>query len=137
MNFHQTTEEIINAATAEQRILWNYLFLQFGEKIGLQQLYFCGSSAGSEFLIYSANKIYFAFTLFSLYSSPALGNASSIVLFDKNNAVEGYCAKNIAVWNATEAVVKYVANPNKINNIIFSRISGAFEILFIGYRVSI
>lgn len=138
MNFHQTTEDIIKNATAEQRILWNSIFLKFGDKIGVSQFEYCGAVAGGEFLIYNQNKLYFALELafgphFEANTAPAanLYDSNNVIMFGLTNAME--------FWNAT--TVARVSNSLLVQstNLIFSRVVVFVytQIKFIGYRLSI
>lgn len=140
MNFHQTPEEIINSATAEQRILWNYIFLHFGEKIGLQQFYYSGAIPASEFLIYSATKMYLGlYLIFGSHGVAQTGVNGTIEFFDQANATQGLRGNNYPVWETTAAVLKYSAGAFIISNMLFSRLVATMygSMTFIGYRLSI
>jgi hypothetical protein len=138
MNFHQTPEEIIKNASPKDRILWNSIFLQYGDRIALSQLYFCGNPAGGEFMNYFNNKLYFALK----FRAGSNGNASittaKIDFYNDVDAVQLTIAKNSAVWDTTAANIKFTANYIDIESQIFSRLvmtNYAF-INFIGYRLN-
>lgn len=139
MNFHQSTEEIINTATAEQRIVWNSIFLQYGEKIGLQQFTYSGPIPNSEFLIYSAAKMYLG--LFIIFGSHGAAQAPNcnIEFFNKANGSQGLIGNSIPVWDTTAAALKYTAGIFNIASILFSRIIATTYgfVVFNGYRLSI
>jgi hypothetical protein len=140
MNLHQTPEQIINNATAEQRILWNYIFLLFGGKIALQLFYFQGAIAASEFLTYSANKIYFGLnTDFGVTTYPWVATASYVNFYDQANAINFIGGESNGLWDATAAATKNFQTKMFLNNILFSRLAsfGYTHIKFIGYRLSI
>ena len=63
MNYHQTPEDIIKSASPEQRLLWNFIFLNFGVNISISQFFYIGGIAGSELTTYNANKLYLAYDL--------------------------------------------------------------------------
>lgn len=137
--FHQSVEDILKAATPEQRLLWNYLFLRFGERISISQFVFGGASAGSELLIYSANKLYVAYQ-FNYNGLSAVGvNGAQVQFMDETNAVKYELTNNAPVWDTTAAAMRYAPNSASINNIWFSRCAPftASRIQFIGYRIGI
>lgn len=140
MSFHQTPEDIIKNATAEQRILWNDIFLRYGEKIGIRQLSYIGVILGSEFLTYSVNKMYFALD-FVVSGIPTAASATVgyVFFYNEANALTFTFSNNSAVWDATAAVLKQSANSGVLHNILFSRIvsQAHLQISFIGYRLSI
>lgn len=139
MNYHQTPAEIIANADAEQRILWNHIFLQFGEKIGLRQYFYQGVFLGSEISIYDANKIYIALSIVAAGISAAGTNRCYFTTFDEANNVSMYANDNSVLFNATTAAVNYVHNSVELKNCYFSRLSVSqySNIKFIGYRLSI
>lgn len=140
MNFHQTPEEIINNATAEQRILWNSIFLSFGEKIGMSQLNYKGAVAATEFLNYSINKLYFCIRLRVGYDTATAGAQAGLLrLYNNANTIDLIMQNNNPVWDATAAAIKYNIVSFDITNCLFSKIVliGYQSIQFIGYRLSI
>ena len=140
MNYHQTPEDIIKAATPEQRILWNSIFLKYGDKIALQQLYFCGAIAGTEFLTYSANKMYMAMSVESSFVTSQVAITYCFnEFYNEANAVF-YTEVNVApAWDTTAAIMKFSNNNAKTTNILFSRIAltSYTRMKFIGYRLGI
>lgn len=137
--YHQSVEDILKAATPEQRLLWNYVFLRWGERIAISQFHYYGAPGGVELATYSANKIYFAYQInISAYST--LGaNAPQLILYNEANAAKFYLEKNVVMWDATAAAARFTAQSNTINNILFSRwaaITMPFA-EFIGYRIAI
>lgn len=137
--FHQSVEDILKAATSEQRLLWNYVFLRWGERVPIAQLFFQGALAGSEFSVYSANKIYVAYQL-GIRGGTAGGVQSAIALLYNELNVQFYVlADNTVYWDATAAAVRYMSNNTQNNNLWFSRIvlQNVSDISFIGYRLTI
>jgi len=139
MNFPQTPEEIIKNASAEQRISWNYIFLRFGAKIGISQFYFHEGIAGSEFLIYSANKLYLALDLTFYGSSGMNAVVGYVTLYNEANAIRSISQNSMLSWDATAAAFKYISNNVYDKNLCFSRIVATVYggIKFCGYRLSI
>ena len=136
--FHQSVEDILKAATPEQRLLWNYIFLRWGERVSISQYCFSGNSVASELTVYNANKIYVAYQL-NMAGAGSQIAVSSIQLFNELNAHKGNFIKSMPYWDATAASVRYVINSLYLQNMWFSRISCniVMEINFIGYRVGI
>lgn len=138
--FHQSVEDILRAATPEQKILWNYIFLRWGERVAISQFYHHGLFNTGELTVYSANKIYIAYQL-NITGVAAMGVAvPTTVLYNELNA-EFYRVNNDFVyWDATAAAVRNNNNIAQINNIWFARLSainGMNYGTFIGYRIGI
>jgi len=138
--FHQSVEDILKAATPEQKILWNDIFLRFGERIAISQFYFCGALVGSELATYVARKMYLAlsFSAATVNRGTAVANAASITTYDESNAINFYLHHNSAVWDATAAALRYSGINPKCNNLLFSRVAfSSLELVqFIGYRIT-
>jgi len=139
MNFHQTPEEIIKNADAEQRILWNMIFLRWGDKIGLQQLFFQGAAAATEFLVYSANKLYLCLSIEIGCTVTAAAGNTFLQFFNQANAAFLNMGNLSLAWNVTTAAFNTVGNNYNLKNFYFSRFTIATytQIRFIGYRLSI
>lgn len=134
---HQTPEEIIKNADAPQRIVWNHIFLTFGERATIRQLCLFGVAAG-ELFTYQARKMYFAYEIFftgSMYSA----NFPYMLYYDENN-VSNYGATNSAIlWDITAAAPKSYSNSMTHTNMLFSRVTTNFgigSVKFIGYRIT-
>jgi len=141
--FHQSIEDILKTATSEQKILWNDLFLRYGQNISISQFYQSDINSGmSELLTYSARKIYFAYQLDVLGGGGLFANTNDIKIYDVNNVVSRIITHLFTPYYDTAfAGVRYVQNNNTFRNIIFGRldISTAPQNRFtmIGYRIMI
>lgn len=137
--FHQSVEDILRAATPEQRILWNYVFLRWGERVPIAQLYYNGNPAGTEFLTYSARKIYIAYSLFMSSDGVALATIPQTLLRDDADVTNNSCRSLESYWDATAAAARFVCEQAVIHNVWFSRLipQGHNGMTFIGYRISI
>lgn len=137
-NLHQTPEQIIAAATPEQRLIWNFLFLTFGERMSIGQLYYQGAIAGTEFLTYIARTLYFALEISASATGGAGGTPAVFAFYNENNVVTTYLRDNSLAWNTTTLVLTYLGNTIKTDNLYFSRIVAAnyTAIRFIGYRIT-
>jgi hypothetical protein len=139
MNFHQSVEEILKTATPEQRLIWNYIFLRWGERVPISQFVYMGTVAGAgELLVYSARKLYFAYQLETAQDATS-ASGFFMRLYDENNAVFFTVRNMFPYWDATAAGLKYVnGNCTSYNN-YFSRLefNAVDRVKFIGYRLGI
>ena len=138
-NFHQTPEEIIKQATAEQRLLWNFIFMQFGDRVSISQLFYMGAVAGSEFLVYRAGKLYLCYDIH--LSAPGTPNGATqyFQFYNENNAINFYGTNQSVFFNVGTAVTMYSANDFNIPNIYFSRfvMAGMYNYMrFVGFRLN-
>lgn len=134
--FHQSIEDILKAATPEQKIIWNDIFLRFGERCAVSQFQYTGP--GGELLTYVARKIYFAITIINNNSSPGAG-FSGLSFYDENNILNFNANFMNVYWDATAAAVRHLAVPMKYENFLFSRLAlngTVTQIRFIGYRIT-
>lgn len=136
--FHQSVEDILKAATPEQRLLWNYVFLRFGERVPISQYFYAGNSSGAELSIYSANKMYVAYSLLISSATDYLSvSIQPAIIWNELNAEIHRLSCAQPIWDATAAAARYVHNTFQVNNILFSRLAGGLQVRFIGYRISI
>lgn len=137
MNFHQSVEDILKTATPEQRLMWNNIFLRYGERASLSQYVYTGLITGSELGTYVARKMYFAYSLLMSYQS---ANAAQqfLRLYSESNAEMINLSSSVPVWDVTAAAIKYQSPSYKYDNLLFSRIfaQGADYCIFIGYRIT-
>lgn len=138
MRLHQTPEEIIKAADPEQRIMWNNLFLEFGERISLSPLFYQGASAGSEFLVFKAGILYVAYNLRGAGTGAAIATNHLISLYDRNNVVTYYSNQSVSYFDSVAAAAKYSLIGLDHKNLTFSRLvlQNMTSLRFIGYRIS-
>jgi len=139
MNYHQTPEEIIRSATPAQRIIWNDIFLRFGERVSIQQYQFYG--AYTEFIVYSARKMYFGILVRNLCQA---GVGSSVVIagtnqyYDETNNIIGNFTNEVEYYNTTAAAARWRYNTVTVENILFSRIVSDYAYIhFVGYKLGI
>lgn len=136
--FHQSIEDIIKTASPEQKILWNYIFLRFGERLSVSQFVYEGLAAGNECLTYTAGKLYFAYqlTLAPLTAGINLIPAAHL-LYDENNVLKFSLNSNTAMYDTTAAAVRYNLMARQFVNLVFSRIdvNGAGRFSVVGYRI--
>jgi hypothetical protein len=138
MNFHQTPEEIIKNATAEQRILWNYVFMQFGDKVGISQFYYNSLNIG-ELGVYDARKMYLALKLCVGHLGGNIGGGPrAIDLYDETNTANQYLCASDSYWDVTGAQVRTFNIVIEWRTLLFSRfVSTGNAFQFIGYRLAI
>lgn len=137
MNYHQTIEDILKAATPEQKILWNFMFLQFGERLAASQLYYCGAIAGSEFVTFVARKLYL---YYQIEVNGLAGSATpGISLFNEINVQVHAIAAFSSYWDVAAAAPRASGMSLPSYNGYFSRIAilgGSTQFKIIGYRIT-
>jgi len=138
-NIHQSINQIIESAAPEQRVIWQQVQLIVGERAAVRQLYYAGAIAGSEFLTYSANKLYLAIEMNTSFTSGGVqAAAGQIVIYDENNTATNRYSRQAPIWDATAAAAKYSLLPIYFTNLYFGRITVTTytDIKFIGYRLT-
>lgn len=136
--YHQTIEDILRAATPEQKILWNDIFLRFGQNCAISQLRLHGTNIiGSELSTFVARKIFVAYQLDVDGMGITTVNAY-LNITDENNVAVRSINSAFPVWDTTAAVIKYSPVHKQLNNFFFGRVSATtgHSFNFIGYRVT-
>lgn len=118
--FHQSVEEIIKSATAEQKILWNDIFLRFGQNIAIRQYVFYGNAVGGRLFTYDARTLYFMYEFNCYYESGVPATFNYVTMYDETNAAEFYLVTSMPY---ALAAVNYMPVDRVINNITFSRLA--------------
>lgn len=139
-NFHQNIEQILAAATPEQKILWNYIFLQYGERISITQFYKSGQlTADVDLTTYVARKMFLVYHggACSGSSGPKVPASGGLTLYNEANAIKAVLSNVAAYWDTTAANYKWLANSFEFHNQLFSRINWSdYEFGFmIGYKI--
>jgi len=128
-------EEIFAAATIEQKIIWNDLYLKYGQRMAISQLTFTGDPATSELVVYTARKMYLAY---SIHMSCELSTTvPQMNMFDESNALNFRFGIPAAYWDVTAVGPKYMGQAIPLENALFSRIvlNGAAFVDFVGFRI--
>lgn len=136
--FHQSVEDILKAATPEQKILWNDIFLRLGERCAVSQLVYRGILSSAEFYAFTARRAYLAYQWIIGHSGPTSAIPDVVTIFNENN-VQCLTVKNTCLaWDATAAAMVYALNTVKMTNLLFGRLSaGTYNYTsFIGYRIT-
>lgn len=120
-------------ATPEQLLLWDIAKLKVAYS-SITPFNFSGAIAGSEFLTYTANKLYIGL---NVIFSNGYGSATMnrIVLYNEANAVASTLSGAGAYW---DGALKYNGSDINVNNIWFSRIVADIyaNIYFLGYKLN-
>jgi hypothetical protein len=107
--------------------------------VNVEPLCFQGKIAGTEFLTYSANKLYLCYKLLLTYNNGiAEITSNQYDLLDENNADAINIMSSYIMWIGTQ--VEYAPVLFRHENIYFSRIStivGFNGIIINGYRVTL
>lgn len=138
--FHQSVEDILKAATPEQKIIWNQIFLKYGERLSISQYYYAGV-IGAPINIYVARRMFLAYSLIIAdRTTGAAGAAMPIMtVYDESNANQQMFYNVSCFWDATAAAARYTGNTITLNNILFSRLGGVgvySSISIIGYMIN-
>jgi len=129
----------------EQKVLLNWFYDRFNQPEGspfhidtVTELVYEGLIAGSEFLVYNANKLYICFDLNINFNSSAGATHGLINFFDEGNAANMYGQNNSITYEAVAAAIWYGKNNLNIKNLYFSRfvIATYNYMKFIGYRIN-
>ena len=125
--------------SVSEKLLFNYVSSLLVGVQTITPLVYQGPLVGSEFLVYSAKKLYIALSL-NASSDNSLGtDPCGLELFDAANAVNsGYNNLNV------DALASYHYNDINIDNVFFSRVRTDLSvgnvylyIRFIGYKITI
>ena len=139
-NIHQSIDEIIKSASPAEKVLWQQVRLISGENAAVQQLFYCGTiAAASDFLAYSADKLFLALQLsFSGGTGQVSGSVHYAALNNRADVAWMYMANNNIGYDSTGAVMQYSSCYLSEKNVLFSRISayGYNYMKFIGYKIT-
>jgi hypothetical protein len=133
----QNIQQLIDASSPEQKILWEQIRLLTGENAAVRKLVFAGNIAASEFETYSANKLYLCYSLIIGAVISLSGAAGYITFYKEGNAVSFYYGDNSLMYDAGAAAGRYGHNSFQINNFYFTRIvrQQYTQIVFNGFRI--
>lgn len=134
--FHQSVEDILKAATPEQRLLWNYVFLQYGERASISQLFYIGSGLSAPYYAFTARRMFLAYELMISGNGVIQVAPTAPILYNEAGLANFQIQNNSVVWDATAAALRYYANDMIHNNLLFSRCTGGAWHKFIGYMIN-
>ena len=135
-------------ATPEQIILINWLYANFDYSTAgsglnrhianVEEFFYDGVIAGSEFLTYAATKLYLCFSLFASGTHTG-ANALYFSTYDAANALKGYLNANTGVYDTTTPGNEYLCLNWQWENFYFSRLTVVTltYMRFIGYRFTL
>lgn len=132
--YHQNVEQILAAASPEQKLMWNDLFLRFGERAAVSQFIWYGILAGSELSTYVARKLFVCYELQINGVDAVNANPGYCRVYNEANVIHMIYSNDAVVYNG--AAVQYYPNTMQINNFYCSRLVAAIYTIvkFIGYR---
>jgi len=130
---YQTIDAIMEAATPEQLIIWNYLFLKFGDNIAVQQYYWKGT--GGDPMTYALGKMFFAYEFYASALSGVQASQGIVTFVDEGNVTE-FIASDLAPWWNSTAVNNFLKHIY-LKNLAFASFSAAqyTTFMFWGYRI--
>jgi len=130
------TQDWMNGSTPEQKNLWRAIPAIFAFNT-VQPLYYQGTIAGTEFLVYDAAKLYFALEFNASHMGATLSVIGNVRFYNEADVgIDYYCAC-MPYWDAT--ALKYIAHYVEAHNLYFSRFvaSQLSFMKFNGYRLTI
>lgn len=135
---HQTIEEILKTATPAQKLIWNHIFLNFGEACAVRQIFYQGALAGNEINTYVARKFYFIYECqVNAYTAP-LASPGAALIYDWNNVLSLQCMNISGLFNATAAEERAYTNTLYIYNFLCGRIvfNAVPNLKYVGFRIT-
>lgn len=125
-------------ATPEQINLWN-LCNGLIAWTTITPIFYEGGSAGSEFLVYNAGKLYIVLNLIVGNIGTAIDVPCYVQINGLVDAILGYYSNPSIAWNVTTVKLNYAPGCLSLNNIYFSKIalSGYSCLIFNGYRLDV
>jgi hypothetical protein len=128
----------LRAASPEQKIIWNNIFLRWGENVAISQLFYQGVLGGREFNLYFANKMYFALDVCASNHGVPTNTRANLTFYDETNT-ESFVARDTDIEYAILPEWYYSGNILYLKNFLFSRaVPGEYGYFrFIGYRLTI
>jgi len=136
-NIVQSIEDIIKNSTPEEKILWQQVRLILGENCSVRQINYQGPINGTDFITYSATKLFLATRVNFSYSSGTGPAFPQIAFYDQLNALSGAYSYTTTYWDATAAAARYTPSAQDLKNIWFSRIASTVYdyMMFTGYKL--
>jgi hypothetical protein len=133
---NQNIETILKNASPTQKLIWNYIFLTYGENVCISQIYY-GGAIGTEAETYAAGKMYFLYRMIFGNGAGAAAsiNAGAVNLYDASNTLMTILNANMPEW--VGAATNYVNLHIDINDLLFSRFATTVynEVTYCGYRL--
>lgn len=138
-------DNLIADMTPEQKIMMVDFYSKFNNRsainkqiVNIEPLYYHNVSVGSEFLTYAATKMYICLKISGLQVNTINAADVSIVLYDENNATNGFVANANPIWDTVALAAKYSNNNSFLENFYFSRlVTFVTYVKFIGYRITL
>lgn len=131
--------ENLKYASPETLLLWNYLRSTFAIT-AITPLYFQGAIAGSEFLTYAADKLYFCVNgKFNGSTAGPVGAGATITLYNETNAISMYLQNTSMSWNTSTTAQQFTVNLLDVNSVYFSRLTNSqyTYMIFNGYSLTL
>ena len=132
---YQSIEQIVKNSSAEQKIVWNEIFLRFGERCAVLPLSYIGIGTSAPYVMWRPRQIYFAYKWEQSVNSVSASQIT-ITLYDENNNTIYTASNSSAYWNTTTAAVNFNPNVILLENLWFGRLAQSANYhRFIGYKI--
>lgn len=139
--------QLIAEMTPEQKIFVQWFYSQFDNGsaanrriLNIEPFFYQGIQAGSELLVYAANKLYICFEFDAKeISGTGLAGAALISFYDAANAAFYYYNHTFAYYDTAIPAVRYIPTDWINKNFYFSRLAllNYDYLRFVGYRVTL
>lgn len=126
-------------ATPEQHNLYRYVQTLLVGVQTITPLYYVGTMAASEFVIYNAKKVYLLLDgYFSYGGAPITGNPY-VILYNMANVNMTLLSISTAYWDTTAAAARWSPNTIQLKNSWFSCVASSnyTYMKFNGYKITI
>lgn len=136
-NIHQSIDDIIRAATPEQKILWQNIRLLTGENAAVQQIHFMGLIP-ADFTTYSANKLFLITkAVFSFSSMAPQNNPLRVQVYNEANQHLLSFQDAPVYYDTVANAARYEPATIEARDFYFSRIVTTFEyVQLTGYKLT-
>jgi len=106
--------------------------------INVEPLVYYGATAGTEFLVYAATKLYIGYE-YAFANAIAQVAIPYIYFYDAGNVAMFYYVFHMPYWDATAAAARFLCQSPYQKNVWFSRLAaGGYSYMkFNGYRITL
>jgi hypothetical protein len=134
-----TESEIFLSASPEQKILWEFICLRFGETIAVSKYFYCGlHTAGIRLNTYVAGRLFVAYSFYCNYPRIVNTGFDPVTFHDENNVAFLTSDNGTAIYDPVVPAWRVVQLPISIANLYFSRfvwVPNNQHLKFIGFQI--
>jgi len=126
-------QDLLSDASPEQMIIWNDIFLRFGDNIAIQQ-YVTRGTAPTEMTAYQLGRVFFGYDVIFGANTGIFGAQPIVTLNDEANNNSMILTNTTSFFNVAN---QWSANHIQVKNILFSKFtqSNYQYVFFSGFRI--